>query len=77
MRRLPGALSSRRRSYERALAPQGCGCSSPDAGLGDIWSDLTGIVDQKTRRLETALWTIIGLSGVAALTGVFGLLRKR
>lgn len=60
-------------------------------GLGDAASDAANIakgiigagsnaagnlIDQKTKKLEDALKLIIGLSGVAALTGTINLLRR-
>ena len=53
------------------------------AGLGDVWDDvmaagkpLLATVEEKGQKLENALKLIIGLSGVAALTGVISLIRR-
>ena len=47
-----------------------------DGALDDIGSGVAKIFDAKTKKLENALMLIIGLSGVAALTGIVGLIKR-
>lgn len=68
---------SRRHDYAAHLS-----CSCPQqAGLGDVWDDIGkqigGAVEAKTKQLELALKVIIGLSAVAALTGIVTVIRGR
>ena len=58
----------------------------PSAGFGDdtgvdglaedIGTALGNAVDSRTKKLETALTVILGLSAIAAMTGVFNLMKR-
>ena len=47
-----------------------------DGPLEDIGIGVMKIVDTKTKRLENALTLIIGLSGIAAITGIASLIKR-
>lgn len=45
--------------------------------LSDAGKSVLGTVDEKAKKLETALKVILVFSGIAAVTGIANLIRKR
>lgn len=65
-------------SFERPLTTTPSGLAgNPIDQLVSGGKNIIGAVDEKAKKLETALTAILVLSGIAAVAGVVNLLRSR